>query len=366
LYTTMSWVQKITDKSLAKKLAGHDKKIRDKGIKSLETLIRNKSDVLDQNEMLRLWLPLFYCMWMSDKAPIQQELAQRLAEIIHVFPKDKPEKSILYFKIFLVTIAKKWPELDRLRIDKFYSLIRKFITQMFIYCVNSDFNMSIVTQLMIVLKEVLLDEIVINDKKVIVADGIRYHLSEIYLMELYNGFIGDSVTVEFNTEKMAILLEPFFRLIASTDNNKIFERVQETIFDALYEMNSKSEETEDSNHFKIITNLKGIADKLFELASDKETKPTNHKKIYALWEKFSKVPTDKPTTQENKDNTTSTADVIDSEMQDINDDGNDKTENKKKRQKEKKKETKASNRINYKNSARCKNGNRKNRRNSTY
>jgi len=130
--------------------------------------------------------------------------------------------------------------------------------------------------------------------------------------------------VEFNSVKMNLFLEPFYMLLASTDNNKVFERIQNSIFDPLYEMNTIKSGMEESPEpkIKIVTNLKSITDKLFELASDKETRPTNHKKIYALWEKFNKAiiqPSD-----DNKDNSTVVStDNDDSEMKDANNESED-------------------------------------------
>ena len=38
---------------------------------------------------MRLWKALFYCYWMSDKGPVQRELAERLAALINVCPNQE-------------------------------------------------------------------------------------------------------------------------------------------------------------------------------------------------------------------------------------------------------------------------------------
>ena len=39
----------------------------------------------DNSEMLRLWKGLHYCFWMSDKPLVQEELAGKIATLIHCF-----------------------------------------------------------------------------------------------------------------------------------------------------------------------------------------------------------------------------------------------------------------------------------------
>lgn len=36
----------------------------------------------DEDEHLKLWKSLYYCYWMSDKGPVQQDLADKLAKVM--------------------------------------------------------------------------------------------------------------------------------------------------------------------------------------------------------------------------------------------------------------------------------------------
>jgi hypothetical protein len=81
--------------SLAKRLAHNDLAVRNKAVKMM-TLWLIKREVA-ASDMLKLWKGLFYCYWMSDKAPvqarlaahstseqrIQDELAEKLCSIVH-------------------------------------------------------------------------------------------------------------------------------------------------------------------------------------------------------------------------------------------------------------------------------------------
>lgn len=69
------------------------------------------------NDFLRLWKGLYYCMWMSDKPLVQEELAEDLGSLIHCFPDIKV--GIQFFRNFLETMCLEWFGIDQWRIDKF-------------------------------------------------------------------------------------------------------------------------------------------------------------------------------------------------------------------------------------------------------
>jgi ribosomal RNA-processing protein 1 len=57
-----------------------------------------KKERLEELEVLKIWKGLFYCMWLSDKTPIQQELAGNIAKIVHAF--DDLDRAKLFITIF--------------------------------------------------------------------------------------------------------------------------------------------------------------------------------------------------------------------------------------------------------------------------
>lgn len=69
------------------------------------------------NDFLRLWKGLYYCMWMSDKPLVQEELSEDLGSLIHCFPDAKV--SVQFFRNFLQTMCLEWFGIDQWRIDKF-------------------------------------------------------------------------------------------------------------------------------------------------------------------------------------------------------------------------------------------------------
>lgn len=71
----------------------------------------------EDTDFLRIWKGLFYCMWMSDKPLLQENLAEDLAQLLHCF--DNIDISIQFFGTFLQTMSIEWNGIDQWRIDKF-------------------------------------------------------------------------------------------------------------------------------------------------------------------------------------------------------------------------------------------------------
>jgi ribosomal RNA-processing protein 1 len=62
------------EKLFAIKLADNDKKVRDKTISKIRSYVRTKSGEesgFSEEELVKLWKGLHYCMWMCDKALVQ-------------------------------------------------------------------------------------------------------------------------------------------------------------------------------------------------------------------------------------------------------------------------------------------------------
>lgn len=66
---------------------------------------------------MKLWKGLFFCMWMSDKPFVQQELANSIANLIQCFARRS--QSLIFVDTFFKTMAHEWFAIDRYRLDKF-------------------------------------------------------------------------------------------------------------------------------------------------------------------------------------------------------------------------------------------------------
>lgn len=62
------------EKQIAIKLADNEKKIRTKALNQLRAYIQTKSakkEPFTEDDLIKLWKGLHYCMWMADKPLIQ-------------------------------------------------------------------------------------------------------------------------------------------------------------------------------------------------------------------------------------------------------------------------------------------------------
>lgn len=66
-----------TEIRFARRLADNDKAVRDKAVKKLRTWL-HKQHGLSELDNCKLWRGLFFCMWMSDKPLVQEELADQI------------------------------------------------------------------------------------------------------------------------------------------------------------------------------------------------------------------------------------------------------------------------------------------------
>ncbi|CAB3995150.1 ribosomal RNA processing 1 homolog A-like isoform X1, partial [Paramuricea clavata] len=71
---------------------------------------------------------------MSDKPKVQEELAETIAQLLHSF--QITAAAVDYLDGFYKTICREWHGIDRLRLDKFYLLIRKFVYQGIVFLKN--------------------------------------------------------------------------------------------------------------------------------------------------------------------------------------------------------------------------------------
>lgn len=89
-----------------------EKKYRDLALKKLTVYLTKKAEWTDL-EWDKLWKALFYCMWMSDKRPIQEELSSNLASLVHKLPS--VELALGFVHSFFRTMHREWHGIDGLR-----------------------------------------------------------------------------------------------------------------------------------------------------------------------------------------------------------------------------------------------------------
>ncbi|KAG0004646.1 hypothetical protein BGZ80_009072 [Entomortierella chlamydospora] len=231
---------KDSSSPFGKKLAANDKKTRDKAVKALGKWVSKKKD-FTHLELMKMWKGLFYCVWMSDKPIVQQQLSETLSSLIIRVPR---EGVMDFIATFWETMCAEWHGIDRLRLDKFYFLLRRFLSYSFRMLKENEWELETIEEF----SNVMING-PLNATSTKVPDGIRFHLIEIYLEELEK-----IVDVAHSGEvPTAHILQPMFHILGHTINGKVFKMVAEEVFESILKKTAAGEG--DDSDFEEDANL---------------------------------------------------------------------------------------------------------------
>jgi hypothetical protein len=334
------------EQSLAKRLAHTDKSVRDDAFKmvgnwlesQLSSISIKEEDVLENQqhlEMLKFWKALFYCVWMSDKPAVQMELVGKVAHLLRIFyqpltlssninnkkGKVQSEKSvwdhraengIIFFRCFFETLIREWAGLDRYRLDKFLSLIRKMLHEGFLFCSDrvNESGSSIKTTrdnemtnwetkasagVASVLSDVMSSSSTPN--------GIRLHIVDIFMDELLF-----ALGSRLNTQLFLSIASPMANVLRNTDSLVLFERVSTAVWSGsapggtlvgsgsglLWRLLDKesletSSEIKEKIQLENSINAATVARFLFSIGADTTTRSSQRSGVYSLHKEWSIV-----------------------------------------------------------------------------
>ncbi|NWV94008.1 RRP1B protein, partial [Machaerirhynchus nigripectus] len=313
----------------AQRLAANEKRIRDRALKKLRGYIgvrtQRPAGGFSQEELLKIWKGLFYCMWMQDKPLLQEELAANISQLIHVF--QNTESRHLFIQTFWQTMNREWNGIDNLRLDKYYMLMRLILRQSFEVLKRNEWDEGLVEPLL----QLLMKEVMDPDSNS--PTGIKFHFIDIYLDELAK--VGAK---ELTADQNLKFIEPFCKIAAKSKDRRVLHAVATGIFEMIVDQSpfaiedlmkelgthsgeedaseegkqeneevlktkaerclsrksaQSSEETEDISDNAddgigtvLQFDYKAVADKIFEFASKKNTPSPNRKRLYKLVKKF--------------------------------------------------------------------------------
>ncbi|XP_017588795.1 PREDICTED: ribosomal RNA processing protein 1 homolog B [Corvus brachyrhynchos] len=278
-----------------------------------------------QEELLKIWKGLFYCMWMQDKPLLQEELAANISQLMHVF--QNTETRHLFIQTFWQTMNREWNGIDNLRLDKYYMLMRLILRQSFEVLKRNEWDEGLVEPLL----QLLMKEVMDPDSNS--PTGIKFHFIDIYLDELAK--VGAK---ELTADQNLKFIEPFCKIAAKSKDRCVLHAVATGIFEMIMDQSpfaiedlmkelgthsdeedaseegreeneevlktkadrclsrksaQSSEKTEDINENSddgigtvLQFDYKAVADKIFEFASRKNTPSLNRKRLYKLVKKF--------------------------------------------------------------------------------
>uniref|UniRef100_A0A1A8F5Q7 Ribosomal RNA processing 1 homolog n=4 Tax=Nothobranchius korthausae TaxID=1143690 RepID=A0A1A8F5Q7_9TELE len=209
---------------LAQRLASNEKAIRSKAIKKLRKYIavrsQNASGGFTPDELLKLWKGLFYCLWMQDKLLLQEELSNQISSLIHHF--HHTDQQLLYMESFLQTLKREWTGIDRLRMDKFYQVVRFMFRQSFEVLRRQSWENSVVARFL----QLLTSQLLQADSGA--PSGLQLHILNLYLTEL--AAVG---AAELTADQNLTLIEPFCKAAAKTKNQMLFSAICSSIFSTI-------------------------------------------------------------------------------------------------------------------------------------
>uniref|UniRef100_A0A1J3GK44 Ribosomal RNA processing protein 1-like protein B n=1 Tax=Noccaea caerulescens TaxID=107243 RepID=A0A1J3GK44_NOCCA len=269
-------------KSLIKKLASCKQTIRDRSLRTvLRTWLPEQTEIPDE-DMKKLWQGIFYCMWHADKSLYQSELIDRLSSALQSLPLPL---SLHYFTVFLFTMRREWSRIDRLRLDKFYLLIRRFLHGFFSLLDSNSWDLEFTRRLM----GVLFDGTILAADK-FQGNGVNYHIASAFLEEL-------RTFLPLKKEVLELLFAPFVTVLGVVNDKVLVGKIKSSLFDELLKMGKKlldnkksgnGAESEDSDVVVLgsIALSMEFAKRFYEMGSSPDCQQGNRKVIFSLHKEF--------------------------------------------------------------------------------
>lgn len=211
---------------LAQRLAGNEQVTRDRALRKLRKYIMARSQratgAFTPEELLKIWKGLFYCLWMQDKPLQQEELGRTISQLIHAF--QTTEAQHLFLRAFWQTMIREWVGIDRLRLDKFYLLMRLVLRESLTTVKTHGWEERQIEQLL----ELLTTEVLNPDSQA--PNGVKSHFLEIFLEELTK--VG---AAELTADQNLQFIDPFCQIAAHTKDSLVLHKITRCILETIVE-----------------------------------------------------------------------------------------------------------------------------------
>jgi len=81
---------------------------------------------------------------MSDKPLVQQALSSELAQLLLAI--NSSQAALLFLRGFWESTVHEWSGIDRLRMDKYYMIVRKYVYASFLLLIRLEWNEASCTE----------------------------------------------------------------------------------------------------------------------------------------------------------------------------------------------------------------------------
>jgi len=259
-------ISQAKETELAKRLVSDDAEERFKCLKEISTLISQSK--IKESQYRRIWKALFYGLWTADKVPVQMDVAQKIAQYVHLFDKLSNEEMLNWIKAGFEIFHREWDKLDYWRTSKFLSLARFCVNEAYIFLENKNYNGKLVKEW----NQVFLDN-VLGNKLQIKSQGLTLHIVQIFVESLLG--LSNPPYVVLKT-----LLEPFIQFFTECEDKSLKNKVVEFVFRFFIKNLQEGQfDTFDAHKY---------AAYLLKKASSKEVSDATRKFIYTTQKEFLK------------------------------------------------------------------------------
>ena len=201
--------------------------------------------------------------------------------------------SALFVRTYFQTLSREWSNMDKYRIDKFYTLTRLFMREIYRYMASRHWNLGIIR----LFNDALFEEVLKVRKY---GNGIRFHVLDICLEELakVNLEVKDGPGLPLTEAIFMDCLEPFFAMAQRVEDKIVHDRVLEKVmlrflndFSVVsdnFEVEPTSDESDSSKLVLDQVHVGTVAKFLFEIASDENTLDCNRTQLYDMHKTYMK------------------------------------------------------------------------------
>ncbi|KAK4392606.1 Ribosomal RNA processing protein 1B [Sesamum angolense] len=284
----LPFLASATGPALIKHLASCNTTVRSQSLRLLQSWLASESQQLSDSDIKKLWKGLFYCLWHADKTPNQLALINRLTNL---FLSLQPSLSLEFFRGFLVTLRREWPGIDRLRLDKFYLLIRRFVKALFELMRLRKWDVDVLGEYLGVLEN---DGFLAEDK--LQGNGVNYQVASVFLDEL------KGVGFPVRKEVVDVIFGPFFSVMMRSKDKILLGKVKSCLFDELVKLGKEllakkrtgvdSDEKDADMLLGLVALRMGLSGRFYEVGSSTDCIQGNRKVVLALHEEFLKLEKD--------------------------------------------------------------------------
>eukprot|EP00793_Prasinoderma_coloniale_P002679 PRCOL_00002161-RA len=218
----------------ARKLAhSSSRRTRERGMAALAAWLAGVGGAgAGASEMRRVWKGLFYMMWHADRAKTQGQLAESLGALVSELPAKQSQS---YFEAFLVTMRREWHGIDKLRLDKYYSLVRACVRHALRACRADGWSAEARERYLPVLHDCINANRRTGTAATTLSVGLPMHVADVYLAELCGACATQCGKAKPNkplpAEALLELLEPFFAAVGGgLADTRVVGRVAEAVF----------------------------------------------------------------------------------------------------------------------------------------